>query len=202
MRRATFLATDHSVAFQAGWYALRPPLPIPEMQRALRMGSFGGGDGVLVTRLGQVRLDLERPTGITPAQVGCHDRGHPRCDRFAPIPELLSQPGATGEDVVDGQGDLVADGPQDLCFQERPVRDESAEEVMLRAERHDRRCLRAVAGDERGSDPITQSGDGGDGREFRRDPVEGLHIGGTDQAAPGRVARAMSSPARGRAPRR
>ena len=69
-------------------------------------------------------------------------------DRGAPIGELLGQPGPTRQDVVERQGGLGPDGPDDLDLEVGDVRSERTEQVELATERDHVARLGPVAGDE------------------------------------------------------
>ena len=56
-----------------------------------------------------------------------------RRDRRAAVGQLLSEPGPPGEDVVERERELVADGPGDLGLEEGAARDERPEQVELGA---------------------------------------------------------------------
>ena len=81
-------------------------------------------------------------------------------------------------------------GPRHFCFEEQPTRDERTEQVELRAERNHGRSLRPVARHEMGCRPAADRCDRRDGRQFRRDPGQGVDVGRPDEAPLGRVTRA------------
>ena len=92
----------------------------------------------------------------------------------------MNDPHATGKDVVDREGELVADGPRHLHLEVVLAVDEPAEQPELAAEGDDGRRLTPVSGDEPGRD---RRREGSIADDVGGEPVEDGAIGRPDQSA-------------------
>src|SRR5258705_171715 len=114
------------------------------------VGRSPSRDRELAPGAGEERLDLERPAGVIPAELGAEDRRHARRNPGRSIGQLVDNPHPASQDVVDRECELAPSRPRDLDLEMVLAVDQPAQQARLATERDDLGRLGPVTRDEAG----------------------------------------------------